>query len=74
MEGVLPAGKAFNIASARIKVGDQEQSAKVYPYDKSAQFTFDLDAGKTSIITFFDDEKGERIVGAYYLYVKRLDL
>ena len=73
-DGVLPAGKAFNIAAARMKVGEIEQSVKVYPSDKSAKFTFDLEAGKTSIITFFDDEHGERILGAYYLYVKRVDL
>lgn len=73
-DGELPAGKAFNIAAARMKVGEIEQSVKVYPSDKSAKFTFDLEAGKTSIITFFDDEQGERILGAYYLYVKRVDL
>ena len=72
-DGVLPAGKAFNIASARIKVGAQEQRVKIYPNDKSARFIFDLEAGKKSIITFFDDAKGKRIVGAYYLYVKRID-
>lgn len=72
-DGVLPAGVAFPIARARIIVGDQEQSSKIYPTDKSARFTFDLKAGKNSIITFFDDAKGERIVGAYYLYVKRVE-
>jgi arylsulfatase A-like enzyme len=72
-DGILPAGVAFPIASARIIVGDQEQSAKVYPNDKSARFTFELDAGKTSIITFFDDAQGDRIVGAYYLYVKHIE-
>ena len=59
--------------TARIKVGAQEQRVKIYPNDKSARFIFDLEAGKKSIITFFDDAKGKRIVGAYYLYVKRID-
>ena len=71
-DGKLPKGKAFNIAGARIKIGDQEKSTKVYPNDKSARFTFALEAGKNSIITFFDDVQGKRILGAYYLYVKRI--
>lgn len=72
-DGILPAGIAFPIAAARIIVGEEEQSAKVYPNDKSARFTFELAAGKTSIITYFDDAEGQRIVGAYYLYVNRID-
>lgn len=72
-DGDLPLGVAFDIAGARIKVGDQEQSAKVYPNDKSARFTFDLEAGENSIITFFEDAQEERIVGAYYLYVNRIE-
>ena len=72
-DGILPPGKALNIAGARIKIGDQEQSSKVYPNDKSARFTFELEEGENSIITFFEDPQGERIVGAYYLYVNRVE-
>jgi len=72
-DGILPPGIAFPIAAARIIVGEEEQSAKVYPNDKSARFTFKLAAGKTSIITYFDDAEGQRITGAYYLYVNRID-
>lgn len=70
-DGILPAGVAFPIASARLLIGDQEQTLKVSKNDKSARFTFELDAGETSILTTFYDENGERISGAYYLYVHR---
>jgi len=70
-DGVLPAGVSFPIASARIKVGDQEQSINVADKDKSARFTFELDAGETSILSNFYNETGERIAGAYYLYIHR---
>jgi len=70
-DGILPAGVAFPIASAKIIVGDEEQTLNVSKKDKSARFTFNLDAGNTSILTNFYDENGERVVGAYYLYVNR---
>jgi len=62
---------SFPIASAEIMVGDKKQRLYVSRNDKSARFTFELDAGETSILTNFYDENGERIAGAYYLYVNR---
>lgn len=70
-DGILIPGVSFPIASAKIMVGDQEQSIKIDPTDKSARFTFEVKAGETSIYTLFEDAEGKRIVGAYYLYVNR---
>lgn len=70
-DGILPKGVSFPISSARIIVGEEEQSTRITRQDKSAKFTFKLDAGKTSILTYFEDEEGNRISGAYYLYVHR---
>ncbi len=70
-DGILPKGVAFPISSARITIGNKEQNTQVAPGDKSAQFTFELDAGEASIYTLFQDENGKRISGAYYLYVNR---
>jgi arylsulfatase A-like enzyme len=70
-DGIFPPGVSFPIASAKIIIGDEEQSTTVTPKDKSARFTFHLDAGETSILTYFNDADGDRILGAYYLYVKR---
>ncbi len=70
-DGVQPPGIAISIASARIIVGDEEQSSPVTSKDKFARFTFELEAGETSILTYFDDAHGERILGAYWLYVNR---
>lgn len=71
-DGILPAGKAFAIASARIQVGDQEKKINVGPHDKSVRFTMDIEAGETSIITDFYDKEETRLLGAYYLYVNRI--
>ena len=70
-DGILPSGVAFPIASARMIVGNEEQTASVAPSDKAVRFSFKLDAGESSILTYFDDANGERISGAYYLYVNR---
>lgn len=70
-DGALIPGVSLPICSARIIIGEEEQQKAVSPSDKSARFTFHLDAGETSILTYFKDAAGDRIVGAYYLYVKR---
>ena len=39
--------------------------------DLSAAFNVNLDAGPALLHTWFDDDKGEAITGAYYVYVRR---
>ncbi len=65
-------GKALPIQSARIRVGEQEQSAEVAPTDKGAAFEFDLPAGPTDLQTWLTDDEGESL-GAYYVYAQLLD-
>ena len=64
-------GTALPIAGARILVGGVRKSKSVEEADLSAVFDVRLEAGRTLLHTWFDDEKGEPITGAYYVYVKR---
>ena len=67
-----PPGQALPIARARLAVGDVDVSAAVGAADRSVTFTVDLQAGTTKMQTWFLDEKGKALCGAYYVYVKRL--
>ena len=64
-------GTALPIARARILVGGVLKSKSVEEKDLSAVFDVQLEAGRTLLHTWFDDEDGEPIVGAYYVYVRR---
>ncbi len=72
-DGVYVAGKALPIHSARLRIGDQEQSAKTTPSDEGAAFRVSLKKGPTTLQTWFLDEQGQEICGAYYVHVRRLD-
>lgn len=61
-------GQSLNIASAKLKIGDVEQSAKVDGSAKEAVFKMTLPAGKTRMTATFQTEDGE-VYGAYYAYV-----
>lgn len=64
-------GAALPIARARILVDDVRMSKPVGPHDLSAVFQVNLKPGRTLLHTWFDDENGEPIAGAYYVYVRR---
>jgi len=63
-------GNALNIHTARIKVGDQEQTKVIDPKAKGVSFLFNLKAGVTSFQTFFTNSDGLEL-GAYYVYVQK---
>jgi len=67
-------GNALAIHSARILIwkGDKiyaDQSQIVKPESDGAIFTFDLPEGPVMIQTWFYDENGKELCGAYYNYV-----
>jgi arylsulfatase len=70
-DGVFTPGIALPIAKAKLKVGVQEQSLDTKEPDKAATFTLKLPAGGTQIQTWFYDEQGKELCGAYYVYVRR---
>jgi hypothetical protein len=72
-DGVYPAGKALPIAKARLKIGDFDQTLPVGAADKTVVFTVPLKAAaKLQLQTWFYDEQGKELCGAYYAYVRRL--
>lgn len=70
-DGTLPAGPAFQVATARLKVGDTDQTQPVDPSADCARFHVSLPAGRTSLQTWFLDGAGTEIAGAYYVHVDR---
>jgi arylsulfatase A-like enzyme len=59
------------IAKARIRVGDEEQTAVINAGQRDVKFTMDLPEGPTKIETWFLDKDGREICSAYYTAVER---
>jgi len=64
-------GNALDLKTARIKIGDREQTGAIDPEAKGVKFTFSLKSGITRLQTYLSNEDGLSI-GAYYVYVKRV--
>lgn len=71
-DGQFPPGLALPIASARLKVADFDSRLDVATDQTHATFRVSLPAGRTQLQTWFLDEQGGEICGAYYVYVRRL--
>jgi arylsulfatase len=69
--GVLIAGPGFPIATARIQVGSQSQSMEVNADDRAVTFEIPLEAGSTTLQTWFDDASGKSIAGANFVTIER---
>ena len=64
-------GKALNLKTARLCVGDREAAQSIDPDAKGVTFTFRLTAGEMQLRTFLTDDAGDSI-GAYYVYVTKV--
>ena len=64
-------GRAVDLRTARVRIGELEQSQPIEPGATHATFTFPLPAGETRIQTFLTDANGSTI-GSYYVYARRL--
>ena len=71
-DGTLPAGEAWPVAAARIRIGAAEREAQVGKEAWSARFVVPLEAGRTTLQTAFLDASGKEIAGAYYVTAERL--
>ncbi len=71
-DGELPAGEALPIARGRIFINGRFHAVETKPEDAAAVFTLRLEAGPTRLHTWFDDDRGRPICGAYYVYVTRV--
>jgi hypothetical protein len=70
-DGVLPAGTALPIAKARVKIGSVDVSAPVVTGDKAVTFNVTLLQGPAELQTWFYDDQGQEICGAYFVRVLR---
>ena len=64
-------GKALELQSATIKIGEYQQTQTISTSDKSVSFTFQLSAGETRLQTYLTGSGGLTI-GAYYVYASRI--
>ncbi len=71
IKGWYSGGRAIDLRTARIKIGEQEQSREVDLAAQNVTLKFSLKAGVTRLQTFFTDVNGIEI-GAYYVYARRL--
>jgi arylsulfatase A-like enzyme len=69
--GPKAAGKALPIKEARLKVGDFDSRKAVEENDQEVVFTTHLEPGPAQIKTWFYNEEGKMLCGAYYVYVRR---
>ncbi|QDT02413.1 Arylsulfatase precursor [Rubripirellula lacrimiformis] len=71
-DGILSEGPAWPVHTARLQIGDQQQTAAVTDDASTVTFEMTLAAGPTTLQTWLDDENGKPICGAYYVNVQRL--
>ncbi len=71
-DGDYPAGVALPIASARLRIGAFDNTQPVPADAREAVFTLQLAEGWTKMQTWFHDDSGKELSGAYYVYVERL--
>ena len=65
----FPAGKALPVREARLAVGEYAGSVEVGPDDEAAVFEVRLAPGKMRLQTWFYDQAGNELCGAYHVRV-----
>ncbi len=65
-------GKKLPIRSARLAVAGFDETRSVDKQDEAATFRLELKEGNTRLQTWFLDETGTALCGAYYVEVRRL--
>jgi hypothetical protein len=63
-DGKYTAGQPIAIATARIRIGDQEMVSRPRPDGESVQFRIKLPAGTTELQTWFEDGAQRPICGS----------
>jgi arylsulfatase A-like enzyme len=65
-------GRALPLTTAMLRVGSDEYTQTVLPTDKAVTFSVDLKGGETELQTYlYNNDQND--IGAYYVYVERLD-
>jgi len=68
----LPESKAVPIAGAKLRVADQNLSAKTGAEDQAAVFRLRLPRGRTQLQGWFQDAEGRDLCGSFFARVTRL--
>ncbi len=72
VDGGLPPGRALPIVRARLKIGKVDEAKPVVAGAKEIVFQVKLRAGaRERMQTWFYDEDGKELCGAYFAYVRR---
>ena len=72
VDGGWPEGKALPVSSAWLQVGRSEQTLPVPPDATGLTFRMAVEQGPTTIKSWWRDEEGGQLAGAYYLTAERL--
>lgn len=72
VDGSWPAGKALPVASAWLQVGRSERTQPVPPDATAQTFEMAVERGPTTVKSWWHDEQGSPLAGAYYLTAERL--
>jgi len=72
VDGTFPEGQALPVASAWLQVGGKEESQSVPEQATHVAFRMELEAGPAQVKSWWHDEDGNRLAGAYYLTAERL--
>lgn len=70
--GEFPAGAAIPIVGARLQIGNFDRTIKVSSNDRETLFKVRLPAGACTMKSWFLDDAGQELLGAYYAYVYRV--
>ena len=71
VDGEWPEGKALPVASAWLKAGSAEQHTPVPEGSTDVTLRLPLHRGPAQVQTWWYDDQGDRLAGAYYLTVGR---
>jgi arylsulfatase len=71
--GQYPAGVALPVAKAEMRLFGRTFSGAVGPEDRELKIRTQLGEGRSTLQTWFYDEAGRDLSGAYYVYAERLN-
>ena len=72
VDGSWPAGKALPVASVWLQAGHSEQTLPVPPDATAQSFQMAVERGPATVKSWWHDEQGNQLAGAYYLTIERL--
>jgi arylsulfatase A-like enzyme len=73
MDLIYPKGYSLPLFSARLKIGEEiDMSRTISMNDHSVPFEAELSEGRTQLQSWFYDDQGVEVCGAYYVYIRKI--